>query len=164
VNQPEDNETRLRDLLRPSHHGRWRDEELAELDHETAGPFLAKVVRDESEPVGTRTLAMQLLVYLGDGRSAAPLADVLDARDPVLRARAATALGRLGHADQHGLERLVRGLEDADPFVRESCAAALGALRHVAAVTALRKVRDEDAFPDVREAARQALVAMGEDG
>lgn len=163
MNQPDDTEIELRQLLRPSLDGRWDDDELAELDPETAGPFMAKVMRDESESLGTRTMAMQLLVYLGDARAAEPLADLLDARDPVLRARAATALGRLGHVDQQSLDRLVRALEDAEPFVRESTAEALGALRHAAAVPALRRVRDEDDFPDTRDAARNALRAMGED-
>lgn len=76
------------------------------------------------------------------------------------RRDAADVLGRFGsHADAGAL---VTALADSNDFVREKAAASLGRLGARAAVEPLADIAGNDAVPEVRIAAIEALAAIGD--
>jgi HEAT repeat protein len=78
----------------------------------------------------------------------------LTARDEILRARCADALGRIGAA--HATEHLRAALHDVSPKVRANAATALGRLGQADAATWLTPCLS-DPHPDVQTAATAAL-------
>jgi HEAT repeat protein len=105
----------------------------------------------------TRRAAIWGLAELGDPADAGRLVSVLlNGEDPLVRARAAAALGRLGAA--WAVVALVTALDDAHPRVRANAATALGALG--GGQEALRAATS-DPHRDVRDAATAALRRMG---
>ena len=113
----------------------------------TSGPADTADLLDVRRWEDTRTLA-------GDS-----LATVLRDGDLELRAAAARAMGRIGHAD--ALVPLTRALTDAHERVRREAAFALGILGHPDAIGSL--VRRLDLEDDV-EATAQVCLALGRIG
>lgn len=90
----------------------------------------------------------------GSARSVRRLAMLLTHRDELVRARAATALGKIG--DPAAADALKDAVTDLSPRVRASAATALGAVGVKKARTWLEPLRS-DPRPDVRMAATAAL-------
>lgn len=90
----------------------------------------------------------------GSARGVPRLAMLLTHRDELVRARAATALGKIG--DPAAADALKDAVTDLSPRVRASAATALGAVGVKKARTWLEPLRS-DPRPDVRMAATAAL-------
>lgn len=96
---------------------------------------------------------------LDDG-GAAGLTDLIADKDPLVRRRAALAIGRVGDVPSGaGTPALVTTLGDADTAVRASAAFALGLAHATSAVDALIAALN-DAQPEVRARAADALALI----
>ncbi len=73
--------------------------------------------------------AVAALVATGSPTAVAPLRKALESQDQPTRARAAEALGKLGHSSEATLLALVRAVEDRVPRVRREAIDALGRLK-----------------------------------
>lgn len=126
---------------------------LVQIGSQFAWEALIEALASREEPVYRAAGAALLAV----GEPAVPaLLTALASTDPILRARAAEALGWL----RAGVARdTLRGaLGDANADVR--AAAALGRLREQAASSQLQALREADPSPEVRGAAARALTAI----
>jgi HEAT repeat protein len=103
----------------------------------------------------TEAAALAALGDLGDARGATAVAERLDGSDREVRRVAAVSLRALASPTATG--RLVRALGDPDWRVRLAAVRTLGRIDAPEALPALREVREGDADPLVRRAARQAL-------
>ncbi len=79
----------------------------------------------------------------------------LDDPDPVVRAAAIAAIGTI--KDRDAVYPLIHCLDDKEMRVRIGAAEVLGKLGDKRAVEPLTKIRDNDLFSEVREAAETAL-------
>lgn len=103
----------------------------------------------------TEAAALAALGDLGDTRGASAVAERLDGSDREVRHVAAASLRGLASPAATG--RLVQALRDPDWRVRLAAVRTLERIDAPEAVPALREVRERDADPLVRRAARQAL-------
>jgi len=78
--------------------------------------------------------------------------------DPVVRAAALAALGRIG--DPAACGAVLGALKDPDMTVRIGAATVLGQLRCRSAAGPLADLQKNDPFTDVREAAGRALARI----
>jgi len=108
-------------------------------------------------------LNLQLLSALWVGRSwESTYIASLDHSNPVIRANAASELGKSPNVSGRGLEAVAKKLEDTDSSVRIAAAGGLGAAGRSAKgyLTTLRKVQKEHEDPLTREAAGAAEKAI----
>jgi HEAT repeat protein len=103
----------------------------------------------------TEAAALAALGDLGDTRGASAVAERLDGSNGEVRHVAAISLRRLAPPAATG--RLVQALQDRDWRIRLAAVRTLERIDAPEAVPALREVRERDADPLVRRAARQAL-------
>ena len=97
--------------------------------------------------------------FLDDGAGAS-LTDLITDKDPLVRRRAALAIGRVGDVPAGaGTPALVTALGDADTAVRASAAFALGLAHATSAVDALTAALN-DPQPEVRARAADALALI----
>jgi len=112
-----------------------------------------------------RLAAVNALAQAGASAAAAAPMLAANASDecPLLRAAAATALGRIGQASvNHGLPALISCLRDSDPTVRVAAAVALGQLgSHAGPSVSDLTVSTQDPCIKVKLAAVTALGRMG---
>jgi hypothetical protein len=112
----------------------------------------------ESEDVGTRRLAVELLARLGSPGEAQFLLDSLGDPSRDVRAKASRGLGRL--ADGNQVQYVREMLQDVQPSVRAAAATGLGAIGDTESAEALEAMAATDkAFAPARAAAR-ALTAI----
>lgn len=90
---------------------------------------------------------------------AAELAVKLKDDNPIVRRRAATALGLRG--EPRGVPSLLDATADPDPQVRAAAAAALGRLDDLRALWPLVQLAARDRDPRVQEAALGAILSLG---
>jgi HEAT repeat protein len=119
---------------------------------EPALPTLRLLVT--AEGAEARSLAVDLVGFLGDASDGARVMERLCDTSADVRAKAARALGRLG-AEQGAAELRAR-LADRVPFVRAAVARALGAVGDTDAVPELIRVARMDSFDPARAAAAAA--------
>ncbi len=105
------------------------------LGDRRAVPSLVALIQDESADTAMRREAGAILGKLADPKSTEGLLAALSAKQPLVAAEAAIALGRMHHT---GGRDLLRNLVlSEDPDIRSRAAVSLGRLRDVAAVPAL---------------------------
>jgi len=123
-----------------------------------ANPAARKAKEARASPLGD----LPVRARQGDEAAAAALAQLLlRDPDPVVRSRAAAALGRAGASDAEPV--LSVALNDAEPSVRLQATRALARLEGVEATQALSAVLLGDTEPRVRREAARALRALGAD-
>lgn len=150
-------EEKIRDLLRPTDDEEGWYRKVTALDAGEAVPILSAIVENEAEPSRSRRTAVLILGLLRDERAVTALTRALASADPLLRGRAAEALGKHEEVDAAVVERLLASLGDAEPFVRESAAKALGSLRRAEALPALERMSADDSAQHNREVALKAI-------
>jgi len=151
---------KVRRLLQPTHDlERWYAEVEA-LDVEEAVSVLIGILKDEAEPMQTRSEAATLLGTLHDPRANDALFEALRAPDGLLRARSALALGQIGKQGDREVQSLIQGLSDEDYFVREACAKALQLMKRLEALPALERMSTTDSVSTNREVALKAIEAI----
>lgn len=112
-----------------------------------SGPPLTAVVNDATEAPSLRGAALMVLA-MRFGASAAPaIAPSLEAKDPLIRAKAAEALG--GARVKGAAEALARRLDDDALRVRLAATQALAAIGDPRAEAAMRKLADDPATSDL---------------
>lgn len=119
----------------------------------SAIPSLVEALTD-THP-GVRCDVVQALGRLGDSSAVPALIASLDDPDPVVRAAAIAAIGTI--KDRDAVYPLIHCLHDKEIHVRIGAAEVLGKLGDKRAVEPLTKIRDNDIFSEVREAAETAL-------
>lgn len=150
----------IRRLLQPTHDlAGWRAEFEA-LDVGEAVSVLIGILKDEVEPMRTRSEAATLLGMLHNTRANDALLEALRAPDGLLRARAALALGQIGNPGDREVQSLIQGLSDEDYFVREVCAKALQLMKRQEALPALERMSTTDSVWTNREIALKAIAAI----
>lgn len=150
-------EEKVRDLLRKTDDEEgWYGKVMA-LDPGEAVPVLTAIVENEAETSHSRRTAVLILGLLRDQRAVAALTRALGSPDPLLRGRAAEALGKYGEPEAAVVDRLLAGLDDPEPFVRESAAKALGSLRRPEALSALERMSTDDSAGHNREVSLRAI-------
>lgn len=112
---------------------------------------------DNPEPTGVdRLKAVRELARPGDDAAASTLAQILaQDPDPIVRAEAAAALGKVGRERAAGL--LTSALKDQEPSVRREAAKSLSAVGGATARTALSGALRRDSDPQVRLEATRTL-------
>lgn len=127
-----------------------------------AVPNLIEALTNDAEPK-VRRYAARTLGFLGTaGKDAVPaLLVALKEPDPIVRAEAAEALGRIYYFVEvdRVMPALIDALEDSDERVRQEAAEAFGRIggpRASAALPALRKAL-QDSDRDVRSEAKEAI-------
>ena len=130
------------------------------LDSAAATPPLIAVLADEKESDSRRRLAALMLGMLGDARAIPALVSAMQAKDYVLRGRAAEMLGSFPLLENSIVARLLTGLSDPDRYFRECCAKALGQLKRKEALPQLEHMRDNDPSLSNREAAQEAIRSI----
>jgi HEAT repeat protein len=154
-------EEKVRELLQPTDDQAGWEKEVRELEVEVAVPVLCAVLLSEDERFPTRKLAATMLGILGGERAGEALALMLNHSEPLLRARAAEGLGRMGRMGEAVERQLIERLGDEDAFVRECSARALGQWKSVSALAALARMSEADEVSTSREAAQEAVKAIG---
>ncbi len=127
---------------------------VAALDKLGGAAQLFKRAKNPSEPMASRKLALLGVRALKPKDAGGPLAELLTAPEPELRADAALALAVIGAADAQGA--LIKALDDESKDVRYYAAEALvaaGGPEALAAVKA-RQAKETDAV--VKDALSQA--------
>jgi cyclophilin family peptidyl-prolyl cis-trans isomerase/HEAT repeat protein len=127
----------------------------------TATAFSQKVSREDG-PTGISTRTMLRILRAEDERRWDPtLSMLLNAAYPIVRKRAALALGRIG--DERALPELIESLKaERDPDVRQMCAFAIGEIESPAGAEALIAVLDNTREPgELRGRAVEALGKIG---
>ena len=130
---------------------------------------LIENLKDKDSKV--RKKSAEALGSIGDMRAVEPLIEALKDEDENVRENAAKALGQI--KDVKAVEPLIVALEDKDSGVRRYAAAALGNIGDAKAVESLIEALKVGDFYDItwgnakfdedaREAARDALVNIGE--
>lgn len=89
-----------------------------------------------------------------------PIVAALKSDDPVMRGFAADMLADIGPRAREAGPVLLERLNDADPQVRLKTARALGKIGGGGALAPLTKVVKTDAFPNVRDAAAEAIKEL----
>lgn len=89
----------------------------------------------------------------------ATLTKSLSSRSEKTRLSAVLALAKLGEPET--CKPLVTALADSSPRVRAVAATALGALEYTPALATLRRIASDDGDPDVRKAAGNAALKLG---
>ncbi len=120
---------------------------------------LTRIVHDNEEAGWTALALEALALRRGQARSAlAAILEVVEDADPVVRARAVLALGRIGSAEEPVLRACRTHLRDNNAEVRAAAARSLGWFgpQAHAAIPELRNLLD-DRDPVVRDRAKQAL-------
>ncbi len=99
--------------------------------HKSLVPGLIAALKDsDKEVVQAVTLALGNI-----GPSAIPaLVEVLKSRDKILRARAATSLGKIGYVGDNAIPALLEALQDEEPEVRREAARAIALIVQVPAL------------------------------
>jgi HEAT repeat protein len=98
---------------------------------------------------------IQALGRLGDSSAVPALIASLDDPDPMVRAASIAAIGTI--KDRDAVIPLINRLNDKEISIRIGAAEVLGKLGDKRAVGPLTKIRDNDVFSEVREAAEAAL-------
>jgi HEAT repeat protein len=134
---------------------------LAERGDEAAVPILAMRLAKDKDKFVRKTIAYALGRFLGDERTAALAAALLD-KELEIRAAAAVSLG--DHPDAGAIASLASALSDKNDFVRAQAARALGVNGRSAAqsVTALIALLTKDEDAEVRRQAANALGQIGD--
>jgi HEAT repeat protein len=157
---PTETETKVRQLLQSTHDAQWWHSQARTLQAEEAVPLLGAAMNSDSESEQARHQAATILGILGRKSAVPALMQALNASGPVLRARAAEALGRIGDVPHEAVSALLERLKDEDYFVRKCSAIALGQLKRPEALAALQHMRDTDSVDSNREAAQEAIKAI----
>lgn len=122
-------------------------------------PLLIEVA--ESSPHPARYHAVRALGRMGEATAAELLRLAFDNDDGMVRSVAADTIARTASAETW--QRFLSAMEENRPVaVRKSLVAGLGRSRTVRAAPPLVRAMVEDPEPEVREAAVDALVALGE--
>jgi HEAT repeat protein len=157
---PSDLEQTLERLLQPTgDETAWYDA-VAALPAAEAVPRVAAVLGDPGRPGRERLQAALILGVLGSPAAAPALRAAMAEANPVLRARAADALGRVGAEGSEAVDALLQALRDDDYFVRESAAKALARLGRSEALPLLAAMRDGDEAESNRAVAGEAIDAI----
>lgn len=129
---------------------------LAKIKDETALPHLAQ--RAEKEPQDEVRMAMvRALADFGQG-GIAPLIELTNSLNPLVRKAACQGLGRIG--GHQAVEPLIRHLDDPDFNVRRAAIIALRRIGDPRGLEAIaRRVQSPD--PATEEAAAEALSGRG---
>jgi HEAT repeat protein len=157
-------EQKVREVLKPTDaRASWREAVLA-LDANEAVPILVTILLGEGEKLLTRKMVATVLGLLRNERSMAALTQTLRASDPILRAKAAGALGEFEKVDKNTVKDLIEALRDKDYYVRESAARALGQLKRPEALAALEQMSSTDSISTNQDVARKAIETISRTG
>lgn len=127
---------------------------LVDLKVRAFAPFILGLLEDTVE---AKKKGLQYILDMTGVEFAAPVAALLEDRDPAIRAEALRVLGLLA-ADAVAW-RVVRKLADREPSVRAAAALALGWMGAQEYASKILELLD-DSNPDVLEAAGTALVLL----
>ncbi len=132
-------------------------EALGVLGDPSAGPALASTFHAPGQDPMVRAAVVRGCGALDCQACKEVVADALGDPDDRIRAMAFEVMGK---PDQVLVERLIQALQDSDPSVREQAAERLGAAGRTMAIDPLVATLG-DAVPEVRRAAKRALLALG---